>query len=86
MTVDGPRGEGSDRLEGLRAAVELSPDNHGLKLVLVEALVSEGFAEEALDHLQALSDAGTLPDGELVPTGTLALQHGRPLTSLPTPT
>ncbi|HWT91479.1 MAG TPA: ATP-binding protein [Solirubrobacteraceae bacterium] len=77
MTADGPRGEGSDRLEGLRAAAELSPDNHGLRLVLVEALVSEGFGEEALDHLQALSDAGALPDAELVPTGRLALQHGR---------
>ena len=28
----------SDRLDGLRAAVELSPDNHSLRLVLAEAL------------------------------------------------
>lgn len=67
----------SDRLEGLRAAAELSPDNHGLRLVLVEALVSEGLEAEALDHLQALSDAQALPDDELVPTGRLALAHGR---------
>ena len=31
-----------ERLDGLRAAVELSPDNHGLRLVLAEALRGEG--------------------------------------------
>ena len=66
-----------ERLDGLRAAVELSPHNHGLRLVLAEALREEGRPEEALDHLGTLADAGGLPDDELVATGQLALAHGR---------
>ena len=66
-----------ERLDGLRAAVELSPDNHGLRLVLAEALRGEGYPEEALDHLGVLSEAGALPDSELVGTGELAVRHGR---------
>ncbi|CAA9490118.1 MAG: Cell division protein FtsH [uncultured Solirubrobacteraceae bacterium] len=65
------------RLEGLRAAIELSPDNHGLRLVLAEALRGAGEELEALDHLAMLADAGALPDAELIPTGQLALRHGR---------
>ena len=67
----------TDRLEGLRAAVELSPHNHGLRLVLADALRTEGHADEALDHLERLIDASALPDEQLVPTGRLALEHGR---------
>jgi SpoVK/Ycf46/Vps4 family AAA+-type ATPase len=65
------------RIEGLRAAVELSPDNHGLRLVLAEALRDNANDAEALDHLAILVEASALPDGELVPTGQLALRHGR---------
>jgi transitional endoplasmic reticulum ATPase len=66
-----------DRLEGLRAAVELSPDNHSLRLVLAETLGAEGLAEEALDHYAVLLDADALPSDELVRAGTLAVDHGR---------
>jgi AAA+ superfamily predicted ATPase len=65
------------RLDGLRAAVELSPDNHGLRLVLAEALRDAGHDEEALDHLGVLVERGAIPDDELVPTGALALRLGR---------
>jgi SpoVK/Ycf46/Vps4 family AAA+-type ATPase len=67
----------TDRLEGLRAAVELSPDNAGLRLVLAEALEEEGLVPEALDHLGRLMDDGGLPAERLVATGHLALAHGR---------
>jgi SpoVK/Ycf46/Vps4 family AAA+-type ATPase len=67
----------SDRLEGLRAAVELSPDNHSLRLVLAEALAAEDEGEEALEHYEVLLDAGALPTDELVRVGTLALGLGR---------
>ena len=66
-----------ERLDGLRAAVELSPGNHGLRLVLAEALRAEGHDEEALDHLEVLSEAGALADDQLVGTGALAVRHGR---------
>lgn len=65
------------RLDGLRAAVELSPDNHALRLVLAEALRNAGHGAEALDQFAALLDAGALPDEELVGVGALALDHER---------
>lgn len=65
------------RLDGLRAAVELSPDNHALRLVLAEALRTAGHGSEALDQFAALLDVGALPDEELVGVGTLALDHER---------
>ena len=66
-----------ERLEGLRAAVELSPDNHALRLVLAEALAAEDAGEEALEHYALLLDAGALPTDELVRVGTLAMDLGR---------
>jgi SpoVK/Ycf46/Vps4 family AAA+-type ATPase len=67
----------SDRLEGLRAAVELSPDNHSLRLVLAEALAADDLGEEALGHYELLLDARALPTDELVRVGTLAMGLGR---------
>jgi transitional endoplasmic reticulum ATPase len=66
-----------DRLEGLRAAVELSPDNHPLRLVLAESLRELGLDEESLGHYERLLDAGALPAEELVAAGTLAAAAGR---------
>lgn len=66
-----------DRLEGLRAAIELSPDNDALRLVVAETLASEGHGEEALDHYAVLLDGAALPNEELVRVGSLALGHGR---------
>jgi SpoVK/Ycf46/Vps4 family AAA+-type ATPase len=65
------------RLEGLRAAVELSPDNHSLRLVLAEALAAEDLAEEALEHYGRLLDDGALPTDELVRAGMLAVGAGQ---------
>jgi transitional endoplasmic reticulum ATPase len=65
------------RLEGLRAAVELSPDNHSLRLALAEALAAEDLAEEALEHYGRLLDDGALPTDELVRAGMLAVGAGR---------
>ena len=66
-----------DRLEGLRAAVELSPANHPLRLVLAESLRGLGLDDEALGHYERLLDAGALPAEELVPAGNLAAATGR---------
>lgn len=66
-----------DRLEGLRAAVELSPDNHPLRLVLAESLRSMGLADESLTHYELLVDACALSPEELLPVGTTAARAGR---------
>jgi AAA+ superfamily predicted ATPase len=66
-----------DRLEGLRAALELTPDNHALRLVLAESLAGAGQDEEALEHYERLLADGALPAEELVRVGELALAHGR---------
>jgi SpoVK/Ycf46/Vps4 family AAA+-type ATPase len=68
----------SDRVEGLRRALELAPDNHALRLVLAETLEAEGEAPEALDHYATLLDADELPAESLVAVGLLAVGHGRP--------
>jgi transitional endoplasmic reticulum ATPase len=65
------------RLEGLRAAVELTPDNHALRLVLAETLAAEDHGEEALGHYAHLLEREALPSDELVRVGTLAIGHGQ---------
>ena len=65
------------RLEGLLAALELSPDNGALRLLVAQELREAGRVPEALDQLARLLDDGSLPSGELAPAGRLALEHGR---------
>jgi len=65
------------RIDGLRAALELSPGNHALRLVLAGELRDAGHAEEALGHYEELHAADALPTGELVGAGRLAVAHGR---------
>jgi SpoVK/Ycf46/Vps4 family AAA+-type ATPase len=65
-----------ERIEGLLRAVELSPDNHALRLVLAETLAAEGRSREALEHYGALLDAGELVRESLVRVGQLGLQAG----------
>jgi len=65
------------RLEGLRAAVELSPDNHALRLVLAEALFGDELLDEALTQFQILLEADALPTDQLVAVGWMALDQGR---------
>jgi transitional endoplasmic reticulum ATPase len=67
----------SDRVQGLRTAVELSPENHPLRLILAETLAEEGEAEEALEHFEVLLDSDHLPADSLVSVGTLALGAGK---------
>lgn len=68
---------GDDRLEGLRAAVELSPENHALRLVLAESLHEAGEIADALTQFERVLDAGALPRDVAVEVGTAAAQAGR---------
>ena len=65
------------RLDGLLAALELSPENAALRLVVVGELREAGRAGDALDHIARLLDDEALPQAALVPAGRLALEHGR---------
>jgi transitional endoplasmic reticulum ATPase len=54
----------------------LSPDNHELRLILVDALVESGRAGEALHHLSALHDQRALPRERFVGAARTALTGG----------
>lgn len=65
-----------ERIDGLSRAVELTPENHALRLVLAETLVEAGRQREALEHYALLLEAGELPRESLVEVGRLALEAG----------
>lgn len=67
----------SDRIEGLRRALEATPDNHPLRLLLAEMLVEEGVPEEALVQFEHLHEEGALPPDSMVAAGRAALAAGR---------
>lgn len=67
----------SERVEGLRRALEVSPDNHAVRVLLAETLESEGRVDEALDHYEQLARAGGLDRDRLVPVGLLAVGRER---------
>lgn len=65
-----------DRIEGLVHAMETSPHNHALRLVLAEELSSAGRTQEALEHFSTLLEAEQLPRESLVGVGRAALEQG----------
>ena len=67
----------NDRISALRKAVEASPDDLLLRLVLAESLVAAGETEPALDQYVVLLDQHGLPDDQLVVVGELAAANGR---------
>jgi len=69
--------ESEQRIEGLVAAVEVSPTNHPLRLVLAETLHSVGRVDEALDHYAKLAEEDEVPRQSLAEVGSLALGVGR---------
>ena len=66
----------SDRVEGLRRALELSPENHALRLLLVETLAEEGLDAEVVDELRALQAQSGLPRDVLLEAGRAAAASG----------
>jgi SpoVK/Ycf46/Vps4 family AAA+-type ATPase len=67
----------NDRIDALRKAVEASPDDVMLRLLLAESLVAAGENEEALDQYVVLLDQHGLPDDQFVAVGELAAANGR---------
>jgi SpoVK/Ycf46/Vps4 family AAA+-type ATPase len=67
----------ADRIDGLRRALELTPENHALRLVFAESLADAGRTEEAAVEYLRLLVAHQLPSDKLVEAGRLALAAGR---------
>ncbi len=62
----------TDRLASLRRAVEASPDDAMLRLILAESLTAAGHRDEALGHYETLLQRGAVPPESLVTVGELA--------------
>jgi transitional endoplasmic reticulum ATPase len=67
----------SDRVEGLRRALEATPDNHALRLLLAETLADEGDAAAAVEEFDRLFADRQLPAESLLQAGRAALEAGR---------
>jgi transitional endoplasmic reticulum ATPase len=67
----------SDRVAGLRRALEAAPDDHALRLLLAETLAHEGAAEESLAEYDRLHAVRELPADCLLDAGHTALAAGR---------
>jgi transitional endoplasmic reticulum ATPase len=67
----------SPRVEGLRRALALTPENHPLRLVLAETLHEEGELEEAAAEYEVLLESGHLPAETMLRAGQLALGAGK---------
>ena len=66
----------SNRVEGLRRALDQMPDNHGLRLTLAETLAAEERHEEAAAEYAVLHRECALPTDALVEAGRAAVQAG----------
>ncbi|WP_055590170.1 ATP-binding protein [Peterkaempfera griseoplana] len=66
-----------ERIESLRRAVEASPDDTMLRLILAEALLGAGLGEQSLPHFEVLLHAGALPTESLLQVGSAALDGDR---------
>jgi transitional endoplasmic reticulum ATPase len=64
------------RIEGLIKAVEVSPENHALRLVLAEALAESGRTKDALTQYGLLLEGDKVPKDDIVKVGRLALAEG----------
>ena len=67
----------SARVEGLRQALEATPDNHPVRLMLAEVLVDEGSTLEALVEFDRLFTGGALPPEALLAAGRIAFEAGQ---------
>jgi transitional endoplasmic reticulum ATPase len=65
-----------DQISALERALELSPDNHELRLLLADTLAAAARGAEALPHYEYLLENGSLPKERLVDAGGTALRAG----------
>lgn len=67
----------SERIDGLRRALDATPDNDAVRLLLAETLLEEGRPGEALAEFEHLHEAGALPQASILDAGRAALAAGR---------
>lgn len=65
-----------DRIDALRQALELTPDNHLLRQILAETLQAEGLSAAALTEYALLLQANQIDKNQLISVGELALNVG----------
>jgi transitional endoplasmic reticulum ATPase len=65
-----------DQISALERALELSPDNPELRLLLADTLAAAGRAAEGLPHYEQLLENGSLPKERLIDAGEAALRAG----------
>jgi transitional endoplasmic reticulum ATPase len=65
-----------ERIDGLRQAVDASPHNPTLRLVLAETLAQSGRFDEAAGELRVLLDTDTLQTDSAVTAGEIAVAAG----------
>jgi transitional endoplasmic reticulum ATPase len=66
----------SDQISALTRALDLSPENHELRLLLADTLAAASRGGEALVHYEQLLESGSLPRERLVDAGGAALAAG----------
>jgi transitional endoplasmic reticulum ATPase len=66
-----------DRVDGLRSALTVAPDNHVLRLLLAETLMDGGHSADALVEYDLLLSADQLDEAGLIAAGRAALAAGR---------
>jgi AAA+ superfamily predicted ATPase len=66
----------SERAEALRRALELTPDDNALRLILAETLAEDGFAADAATEYRTLLDQDAIPADELIAGAGVALEAG----------
>jgi transitional endoplasmic reticulum ATPase len=67
----------SERVDALRAALEVSPEDAVLRVLLAEALAAEGRRGEALEEYETLAAADALGGTAAVDAASIALDLGR---------
>jgi transitional endoplasmic reticulum ATPase len=66
----------SDQIAGLRAALEITPENHALRLLLANALAEDGAHPEAVAEYRTLYERSELPVESFIAAGRAALAAG----------
>jgi SpoVK/Ycf46/Vps4 family AAA+-type ATPase len=63
----------NDKIKGLQAALDITPDNHIVRLMLANEFKETGYPREALQHYSVLLEKGQMLEQVLVPAGLLAI-------------
>jgi transitional endoplasmic reticulum ATPase len=66
----------NDKIKGLQQALDLTPENHVLRMMLANELKEASYPKEALQHYSVLLEKGQMLEQILVSAGLLAIELG----------